>query len=471
MVFSSLFFLYLFLPLNIILYFVSESKAVKNAVLLVFSLVFYAWGRIPWMLMLVLTAFLDYSNAKVIEKYRGTFKAKLALVATLIVDIGIFVGFKYTGFLAENFNLLSPIDIPVPKIVLPIGISFYTFQTLTYVIDVYRGDCKAQRSFFKYLLYLSMYFQLVAGPIVRYTDVEKEIGNRAIGVTAAAEGVQRFICGLAKKAIIADTAAEIVKMYMDTEISNLSTAAAWLGSFMYIIQLYFDFSGYSDMEIGLGKIFGFKFPENFNYPYISKSVSEFWRRWHMTLGSFFRDYVYIPLGGNRKRVFFNLFVVWFLTGFWHGASWNFVIWGLYNGFFIMMERLFKRWFDRLPAFIRHIYLIVVVDVGFVFFYHSDLRHAVEYIKVMFGHGGNLFDSYPDVKITFMNNVFFILLAVILCMPVSGKLKELSLRFESTGRARTVVTETLNYLILFAILIVCTAFLAGNSFSPFLYYQF
>ena len=315
MVFSCLFFLYLFLPLNIILYFAARSKALKNAVLLTFSLIFYAFGRIPWMLMLVLTAFLDYSNAKVIEKYRGTFKAKLALVATLVVDIGIFIGFKYTGFLAENFNILSPFDIPVPQTALPIGISFYTFQTLTYVIDVYRGTCAAQRDFSKYLLYLSMYFQLIAGPIVRYTDVEKEIEVRNISFENASSGVQRFICGLAKKVIIADTAAEIVKMYMDADISNLSTVAAWLGSFMYIIQLYFDFSGYSDMAIGLGKIFGFKFPENFNYPYISKSVSEFWRRWHMTLGSFFRDYVYIPLGGNRKRVFFNLFVVWFSQAF------------------------------------------------------------------------------------------------------------------------------------------------------------
>ena len=471
MVFSSLFFLYFFLPLNIILYFASKSKAVKNAVLLTFSLVFYAWGRIPWMLMLVFTAFLDYSNAKVIEKYRGTFKAKLAIFATLLVDIGIFVGFKYTGFLAENFNLLSPVDIPVPQIALPIGISFYTFQTLTYVIDVYRGVCKPQRSFFKYLLYLSMYFQLVAGPIVRYTDVEKEIEHRDLSVSMAAEGAQRFICGLAKKAIIADTAAEIVKMYMDTDISNLSTLAAWLGSLMYIIQLYFDFSGYSDMAIGLGKIFGFKFPENFNYPYISKSVGEFWRRWHMTLGSFFRDYVYIPLGGNRKRVFFNLFVVWFLTGFWHGASWNFVIWGLYNGFFIMAERLLKKWFEKLPAFIRHIYLIVVVDIGFVFFYHSDLGKAVDYIKVMFGHGGNLMNSYPDVKITFMNNVFFILLAAVLCMPVSQKLKELAARFESVSPLRAYIAETVKFAALLVILLVCTAFLAGNSFSPFLYYQF
>jgi len=471
MVFSSLFFIYLFLPLNLILYFVSKSKAVKNAVLMTFSLVFYAWGRIPWMLMLVLTAFLDYNNARIIEKYRGTKRAKLALIATLVFDIGVFVCFKYTGFLAENFNLLSPIDIPVPQIALPIGISFYTFQTLTYVIDVYRGDCKAQNSFSKYLLYLSMYFQLVAGPIVRYTDVENEIENRKIGVSYAAEGIQRFICGLAKKVIIADTAAEIVKMYMDTEISNLSTLAAWLGSFMYIIQLYFDFSGYSDMAIGLGKIFGFKFPENFNYPYISKSVGEFWRRWHMTLGSFFRDYVYIPLGGNRKRVFFNLFVTWFLTGFWHGASWNFVIWGLYNGLFIMLERLFKKWFERIPAVIRHIYLIVVVDIGFVFFYQPDLGRAVDYIKVMFGHGGNLMNSYPDLGITFMNNIFFILLAVILCMPVSKKLSELVNRFESVSSARTAALETVKYIMLFVILFICTAFLAGNSFSPFLYYQF
>lgn len=470
MVFSCLFFLYLFLPLNIILYFVSKSKAVKNAVLLTFSLIFYSFGRIPWMLMLVFTAFLDYSNAKVIEKYRGTFKAKLALIATLVVDIGIFIGFKYTGFLAENLNLLGLFKIPVPHIALPIGISFYTFQTLTYVIDVYRGTCAAQRNFSKYLLYLSMYFQLIAGPIVRYTDVEKEIEVRNTSFEMASAGIQRFVCGLAKKVIIADTAAEIVKMYMDADISNLSTLAAWLGSFMYIIQLYFDFSGYSDMAIGLGKIFGFKFPENFNYPYISKSVSEFWRRWHMTLGSFFRDYVYIPLGGNRKRVLFNLFVVWFLTGFWHGASWNFVVWGLYNGFFIMMERVFKKWFEKIPAWIKHIYLLVVVDVGFVFFYQPDMGKALEYVKVMFGKG-NFISAYPDVKITFVNNIFFIALAVILCMPVSQKLKELAARFESTSGTRVIVTETIRYILLFGLLFVCTAFLAGNSFSPFLYYQF
>ena len=469
MIFASLIFLYLFLPLNLILYFTSKSKAVKNAVLLTFSLVFYAWGRPAWMLVMVFTAFLDYSNACVIEKNRGTVKAKIAFIMSLVVDIGIFVAFKYSGFFAENINFLFSSMLPVPEIELPIGISFYTFQTLTYVIDVYRGDTKAQPEFAKYLLYLSMYFQLVAGPIVRYSDVEKEIENRKIGFGFAHEGMQRFICGLAKKVIIADTAGEIAKKYMQSDIASLPVLAAWLGSIMYIIQLYFDFSGYSDMAVGLGKIFGFKFPENFNYPYISKSVSEFWRRWHMTLGSFFRDYVYIPLGGNRKRVFFNLFVVWFLTGFWHGASWNFIIWGLYNGAFIMLERLFKNVFEKIPAVIRHIYLLLVVDIGFVFFYYTDIGKAVSYIKVMFGGGKVLYDT--DFSVTFMNYIFFIVLAVILCMPVSQLLKKAAFAVEMQSKQAVVTVGVLRNIALFAILAVCTAFLAGDTFSPFLYFQF
>ncbi len=469
MIFASHIFLYLFLPLNIILYFITKSKAVKNAVLLTFSLVFYAWGRPAWMLLMVFTAFLDYSNARVIERNRGKIKAKIAFAASLILDIGVFVAFKYSGFFAENINILFSSMLPVPEIELPIGISFYTFQTLTYVIDVYRGDCRAQNSFSKYLMYLSMYFQLVAGPIVRYSEVAEDIENRKLSVNKAYEGLQRFICGLAKKVIIADTAGEIAKKYLEADIASLPVLAAWLGSFMYIIQLYFDFSGYSDMAIGLGKIFGFKFPENFNYPYISKSVSEFWRRWHMTLGSFFRDYVYIPLGGNRKRVFFNLFVVWFLTGFWHGASWNFIAWGLYNGLFIMLERLTKPVFEKIPALIRHIYLILVVDIGFVFFYFTDMNKAVEYVKVMFGAGNTV--SNTDLYYTFMNNIFFIVLAVILCAPVSKLLNKAAEKLERTSKMGVVSVELVRNISLFVILAVCTALLAGNSFSPFLYFQF
>ena len=447
----------------------TKSKAIKNAVLVLFSLVFYAWGRPAWMLLMVFTAFLDYSNARVIEKHRGKARAKIAFAASLIFDIGVFVAFKYTGFFAENINILFDSVLPVPDFELPIGISFYTFQTLTYVIDVYRGDTKAQRDFSKYLLYLSMYFQLVAGPIVRYSDVADDIENRKLSINKAYAGMQRFICGLAKKVIIADTAGEIAKKYLEADISELTVLAAWLGSFMYIIQLYFDFSGYSDMAIGLGKIFGFKFPENFNYPYISKSVGEFWRRWHMTLGSFFRDYVYIPLGGNRKRVYFNLVVVWALTGFWHGASWNFIVWGLYNGFFIIMERLFKKVFDKIPALIRHLYLILVVDIGFVFFYFEDINKAVSYIKVMFSNTRTLWDT--DLYFTFMNNLFFIILSVILCIPVSRLLNRIGYLFERTSKFGALCVSTLKTVSLFVILAVCTALLAGNSFSPFLYFQF
>lgn len=470
MVFSNLLFIYLFLPLNLIVYGLSKSKNVKNAILLVFSLTFYAWGRVPWMLLLVVTALFDYRNALIIEKYRGTKKAKFALAATLVFDIGVFAVFKYSGFLAENFNLLSPVDIPVPKIALPVGISFYTFQTLTYVIDVYRGGCRAQKSFMKYLLYLSMYFQLVAGPIVRYTDVAEEIENGRTDFSKAAAGIQCFVCGLAKKVIIADTAGEIASKYMNADTASLTVLAAWLGSFMYIIQLYFDFSGYSDMAVGLGKMFGYNFPKNFNYPYISKSVSEFWRRWHMTLGSFFRDYVYIPLGGNRKRVYFNLFVVWLLTGFWHGASWNFVVWGLYNGAFIMLERFFKSFFEKIPSVLRHIYLILVVDIGFVFFYHSDISKACDYLRVMFGFSGAELASV-DFTAVFMNNLFFIVLSAVLCTPILQKIKGFASAFSRFSPGTAAAVEISRYTILFVILLVCTAFLAGSSFSPFLYYAF
>lgn len=471
MIFAHPLFIYLFLPLNLIIYFFSKSQNAKNVVLLAFSLVFYAWGRPFWMLLMVLTAFCDYRNAMRIEKYRHTDKRKMkaSLIASLLVDIGIFVGFKYTGFFVENINLILPVNIPVPKIELPIGISFYTFQTLTYVIDVYRGSCPAQPKFHKYLLYLSSYFQLIAGPIVRYTDVANEIEQRKHTMPTIHSGLQRFVCGLAKKVIMADMAGELARKYMEADISTLPVAAAWLGSIMYCIQLYYDFSGYSDMAIGLGKIFGFKFPENFNYPYISKSVSEFWRRWHITLGGFFRDYVYIPLGGNRKRVYFNLAVVWFLTGFWHGASWNFVVWGLYNGAFILLERLFKNAFEKLPSVVKHIYLLLVVDVGFVFFYFTDFEKALAYLKVMFGAGKTFINT--DFSVTFMNYLYFIVAAILVCTPISQKLSRMASRLEASGEGKTVIVTVLRNTGLLALLFVCTALLAGNSYSPFLYFQF
>lgn len=469
MIFASLLFLFIFLPLNLILYFTIPSLRVKNAVLILFSLLFYAWGEPVWVLLLILTAFLDYSNAKIIEKYRGTRKASLFLLMTIVVDIGIITVFKYSGFFISNLNLLPFVDFPVPNFVLPVGISFYTFQTLTYVIDVYRGKISAQPKFSKYLLYLSLYFQLVAGPIVRYTDVAKEIEHRNLSVPRFSHGIYRFACGLGKKVIIANAAGVFVDKYMTGSVEGLTTLGAWLGIIMYSIQLYFDFSGYSDMAIGLGKMFGFDFPENFNYPYISKSVSEFWRRWHITLGSFFRDYVYIPLGGNKKHVFRNLFVVWFLTGFWHGANWNFIIWGLYNGLFIMLERVTKPWFEKLPALIRHIYLLVVVNVGFVFFKFTDISSALGYLKVMFTGGVGFTDI--DVNMQIYNNIFWIVIAILLCTPLMKFFENLYVRANRGPIAVIITFNALRLILIFAIIIFSASHLTGNSFNPFLYNAF
>ena len=469
MIFASLLFLYIFLPLNLILYFALPSLKAKNAVLIAFSLLFYAWGEPVWVILLVLTAFLDYNNARMIDKYRGTRKAKLFLILSIITDIGIFTVFKYSGFFISNLNVLPFINLPVPEFLLPVGISFYTFQTLTYVIDVYRGTIPSQPKFSKYLLYLSLYFQLVAGPIVRYTDVAKEIEHRKLSVPRFSKGIYRFACGLGKKVILANAAGVFVDKYMSGSFDGLTTLGAWLGISMYTMQLYFDFSGYSDMAIGLGKMFGFDFPENFNYPYISKSVSEFWRRWHMTLGSFFRDYVYIPLGGNRKCVFRNLLIVWFLTGFWHGANWNYIIWGLYNGLFIILERITKPIFDRIPALFRHIYLLTVVMTGFVFFKFTDLGNAFRYLHAMFG-GGISFTNL-DVNLEIFNNLFWIIIAVILCMPLMRIIENIYRRACNGPAIINITANTIRILLIFIIILFSTAHLTGNSFNPFLYNAF
>lgn len=469
MIFASLLFLFIFLPLNLILYFALPSLKAKNAVLIAFSLLFYAWGEPVWVLLLILTAFLDYNNAKMIEKYRGTRKATLFLLLTIIVDIGIFTVFKYSGFFISNLNIIPFINLPVPRFLLPVGISFYTFQTLTYVIDVYRGTLSAQPKFSKYLLYLSLYFQLVAGPIVRYTDVAKEIEHRNLSIPRFSSGIYRFACGLGKKVIIANAAGVFVDKYMTGSTEGLTTLGAWIGIIMYTLQLYFDFSGYSDMAIGLGKMFGFDFPENFNYPYISKSVSEFWRRWHMTLGSFFRDYVYIPLGGNRKHQYRNLFIVWFLTGFWHGANWNFIIWGLYNGLFIMLERISKPFFDKIPSFFRHIYLLLIVNVGFVFFKFTDLSAAFDYLNVMFT-GGVSFTSL-DVNLELANNIFWIILSVVLCMPIMKWFEKLYSRSVFSPLPVQITVNIIRIVLIFTLILFSTSHLTGNSFNPFLYNAF
>ncbi|MBR3994009.1 MAG: MBOAT family protein [Clostridia bacterium] len=483
MVFSSLFFLYLFLPLNLILYFLAPNITLKNAVLLLFSLFFYAWGEPVFIFIMLGTALLDYLHSNFIQRHRGTTAAKVSMIVAVATDLLILGSFKYLGFFVENLNALPFIELPVPNVELPIGISFYTFQTLTYVIDVYRGRVSAQKNYFKYLLYITSYFQLVAGPIVRYSYFEKALDNRKSTLDGITSGIQRFVMGLAKKVIIANSLGEIVSRYMEKgDISQLPTLAAWMGMVAFTLQLYFDFSGYSDMAIGLGRIFGFEFPENFNYPYISKSVSEFWRRWHMTLGSFFRDYVYIPLGGNRKRVYFNLSVVWLLTGLWHGASWNFVLWGLYNGVFIIIERFLKnrkttvsentylKNGSAITNLLRHIYLILCVNFGFVLFKFTDTQRLLQYIKALFAFSQRPLVS-TDFIVDFSNNFILFIVAILLCMPIYRKLEHLTALLEKNSATSVAVTGIIRILFAASVMIISTMLLVGNSFNPFLYFAF
>ncbi len=470
MVFSSLFFLYIFLPLNLILYFLAPTIRVKNTILLIFSLFFYAWGEPVFVFIMLGTALLDWLHSKFIARHRGTILAKISLTIAVATDISVLCFFKYLGFFIENLNLIPSVNLHNPDIALPIGISFYTFQTLTYVIDVYRGKVGVQKNYFRYLLYITSFFQLVAGPIVRYEYVENALENRKTTPEGFSYGVRRFIYGLSKKVIIANALGEICAKYMDGNIETLPVLGAWLGMLSFTLQLYFDFSGYSDMAIGLGSMFGFSFPENFNYPYISKNVSEFWRRWHMTLGSFFRDYVYIPLGGNRKHVYFNLFVVWFLTGMWHGASWNFILWGLYNGLFIALEKLILPKIGKVPGIVSHIYLVLCVNFGFTLFYFTDMSKLGTFFKVMFDFGGRALIS-PELRIDFMNNCILIALAIIISTPIFKVVSEKACSLEKRSCVMTLSLSVIRLAAIAILLSVCTVLLVGNSFNPFLYFRF
>lgn len=469
MIFANLLFIYLFLPLNVVLYYISKNTAYRNAVLILFSFIFYAWGEPVWVVMLMASAMCDYMHGRIIEKYRGTWVMKLALISSLAINLGLLITFKYSGFFAQSINTLLGTSLAVPTLSLPIGISFYTFQTLSYVIDVYRGDTKAQNNPFYYLLYLSMYFQLVAGPVVRYSDIAAEIRNRQTTILDFSEGFTRFVIGLSKKVLIANAAGKLVVELLDGDLSRLTVAGAWLGAVMYTFQIYYDFSAYSDMAIGLGRMFGFHFKENFRYPYISKSVTEFWRRWHISLSSFFRDYVYIPLGGNRKHQYLNLAVVWFLTGLWHGASWNFILWGVYYGLFIACERLFLgKFIAKLPALFQHIYLLLVVLVGWMLFYFTDFSRLGTFLSVMFGLNGNAVWN-SNFPVMFFNNIIFLAVALLFCMPVVTWAKKFVIRYLKGSAAKLAMLCQLPMNV--ALLILCTSQLVGETYNAFLYYRF
>jgi Predicted membrane protein involved in D-alanine export len=469
-------FLFVFLPVNLILYFVIKNRTYRNTVLIITSLAFYAWGEPVWVVLLVFTSFFDYINGLIAGKYRGRWQSKAALIASISGNLFILGFFKYTDFLIGNINTVFGLNLPYTGFALPIGISFYTFQTISYVVDVYRGDVEAQKSPFKLLLFVSLFHQLVAGPIVRYKDIALQIDTRVITPDIFSQGVNRFVIGLAKKVMFANTAGEIQQVFLGANISNLSVFGAWYGIIMFALQIYFDFSGYSDMAIGLGKMFGFTYKENFDHPYISASATEFWRRWHISLGSFFKDYLYIPLGGNRHHMVRNLIIVWFLTGLWHGASWNFVLWGVYYGLLIILEKLLlQKILERIPKIISHIYSITVILVGWVLFYYTDMGKASAVLGIMFGFSRNaVFDI--NAKIYFLNNMFITAAAIIACLPITSILSQLIQRKKGyegiTGlQYAGLINDLFRPALNFTLLAASTIMLVGKSYNPFLYFRF
>ncbi len=438
---------------------------------MLFSLLFYAWGEPVCVFLLIFSASIDYLNSIIIDKYRDTPKAKFALIRSLVINLGLLGVFKYSGFFVENINALFSINLPVPDIKLPIGISFYTFQTLSYTIDCYWGKVKAQKSFQKYLLYLSLFPQLVAGPIVRYSVIENEINSRKTTALDLSEGISRFTIGLAKKVIIANNLSVIVEAFFGKDITNLSVIGTWYAVIIYAMQVYFDFSGYSDMAIGMGRIFGFHFDENFRYPFMCKNISEFWQRWHISLGSFFRDYLlYLPIFGKRRK-YLNLFLVWFSTGLWHGANWNYIIWGLYFGMFILLEQLIgKKRLKKVPEAIMHIYNKIVIIVGFGIFYFEDSTKLGNFFKNLIGLNDNVFFD-EAVKISFSNNMFLIIAAIIACFPVLPLIKNRLGDKSETNDNMYIVMRSLQTVICTALLIISSIMLVDATNNPFLYFRF
>ncbi len=455
-----------------LLYFLIDNKAYRNAILIVMSLFFYAWGEPVWVTILIFSAVVDYFHGLIAEKYRGSWQSKAALASSLIINLSLLGFFKYSGFVFGNINSLFNISIPISKYHLPVGISFYTFQTISYVFDVYRGEVEAQKSPFKLLLFVSLFHQLVAGPIVRYKDIAAEIEHRIITLGGFNEGIKRFIVGLGKKVIIANTAGELAEIFLEGEISGLPVLGAWFGIALFAFQIYFDFSGYSDMAIGLGKMFGFNYRENFNYPYISRSATEFWRRWHISLGSFFRDYLYIPLGGNKKHYARNIFIVWFLTGFWHGAGWNFIVWGLYFGLLIFLEKkLLAKVLEVLPGFVSHAYLIIVALTGWVFFYFTDLSRGIEFLGRMYGFG-RVAITNSELHIYAMNNAVFLVIAIIACLPAAGLIRKYIVFLADKSRTAAYITQEIAPFAVNAIILASSIILlVGKTYNPFLYFRF
>ncbi|WP_160036124.1 MBOAT family O-acyltransferase [Paenibacillus sp. An7] len=468
MVFSSVAFLFYFLPVALLVYYVAPQRW-KNAALLLISLLFYAWGEPVYILLLLFSSVVDYMNGLLMDRYEQREKIRrFILVFSLIVNIGVLSFFKYADFLIHSTNELLGTSFVALDLPLPIGISFYTFQTMSYMIDVYRRNVPAQRSFINFAAFVSMFPQLVAGPIVRYEDIDKQLTRRHVSLELFASGVRRFIIGLSKKVLLANN----IGMLWDTTLSGsseLTIMGAWIGITAFAFQIYFDFSGYSDMAIGLGRMLGFEFPENFRYPYISENASEFWRRWHITLGSWFRDYVYFPLGGSRVRkwrLLVNLFVVWFLTGLWHGASWNFVLWGLYFGFLIAIEKLWLgKWLERIWRPFRHLYFIAVILIGWTLFAIEDLALLPHYLHVMLGFSQAEWISRTNLYYLQSYGALLVVLTFA-STPIAARLTS-----KLNNRMNRTVMAILEVIVLTILLLASTAYIIDDSYNPFLYFRF
>ncbi len=464
MVFSSLTFLLCFLPCVLTVYFIAPKKA-KNAVLFVFSLLFYAWGEPVYVGLMILSTVLDYCCGRAVDKHRGTPRAKLGLMVSVAVNLSVLCLFKYADFLIGTVNGLFGSSIPLLELPLPIGISFYTFQTMSYTIDVYRGDAKVQNNIISFGAYVALFPQLIAGPIVRYQTIADQIDERTHSFDKFGEGVKRFVCGLGKKVLLANNIGLLWSTISAS--SELTVVSAWLGIIAFAFQIYFDFSGYSDMAIGLGKMLGFDFLENFDYPYISKSVTEFWRRWHISMGTWFRDYVYIPLGGNKKGLAVqlrNIAVVWLLTGFWHGASWNYVLWGVYFGIILIAEKFFL--LDKLrkaPAALGHVYTLLCVAVSWVLFSFEDIGRGWAFFKVMLGGAAFCSDTAVYLLLSYLPLLILCTAAV---TPLGSRLYR-----AFNERCGTGLMAAADLGGIAAVTALSTAFLISGSYNPFLYFRF
>lgn len=464
MVFSSLTFLLLFLPCVLLVYFLVPKRA-KNAILFLFSLLFYAWGEPIYVGLMIFSTVLDYTCGQAVEKYRGTPKAKIGLLVSVIVNLSLLCLFKYTDFLIGTVNGIFGCSIPLLHLPLPIGISFYTFQTMSYTIDVYRGDAKVQHNILSFGAYVSLFPQLITGPVVRYQTIADQIDQRTHSFDKFGDGIKRFVCGLGKKVLLANNIGLLWSTI--SESGNLTVVSAWLGIIAYAFQIYFDFSGYSDMAIGLGRMFGFDFPENFDHPYCSKSITEFWRRWHISLGTWFRDYVYIPLGGNRKGLAVqlrNIAVVWLLTGFWHGASWNYVLWGLYFGALPIFEKFFLlKHLRKLPPVFAHLYTLLCVAVSWVLFGFENIGAGWTYLKAMFG-GAALCNSQAVYQA--QSYLPLLLLCAAAATPLGTKLYH---RLNEKCGAGLMTAADMTGMA--AVMGLAVAFLISGSYNPFLYFRF